>query len=267
MKADKKTCVHDYSKIRKNLLIMVQAMPDLRNLDTAMLNAAIDKALHETEDVFEDFQILVLDRVLWQFFAKKSGFWIGCRTPEGNAIPAEILVKAYTMWRNAMSFAENRGIDNMKAATALLKAVYVTVDDLSNGNSIADAQKYIFGVYRHNLSRITRKHGFDHGKIELTDENLADKGIYLEQIDNKILCRELLDAMPPQGKRVAVLRYKIGCSWMETAKKLGTSINAAQKALSIGLQRAFDAYMKDRPKAKQSGIRRRKKAKNSCIGS
>jgi hypothetical protein len=143
-------------------------------------------ALRETEENIEDFQIRVLDRVLWHCFAKESGLWIGSRTQAGSAIPADVLIMAYTMWHSAAIYAENRGVDSLKAAADMLMSVYIAVDDLANGRSIADVRKYLFGVYRHKIARITRKSGFMNKKVELKERKLSDKSIYLAGIEDKM---------------------------------------------------------------------------------
>jgi len=163
------------------------------------------------------------------------------------------------MWRNALKYAKKRGFDNLKAVTAVLKAVHITVDGLSNGEPIDDARKYMFGVYLHLLSRIIRDSGVLLKKVGFSEETLKKWIFYIDPIEDKVLSRELFEVMPPQGKRVAVLRFKVGLSWEETARKLNTSVNAAQKALSVGLKKAFDTYMKDKPELVKNEVARRKK--------
>jgi hypothetical protein len=51
--------------------------------------------------------------------------------------------------------------------------------------------------------------------------------------------------MPAPGKNVAVARFILGYSWPETASALGTSINAAQKALSSGIRQTFGTCMRE----------------------
>jgi len=259
-----KTCkeryLRDNSETKRNLIRIIQSLPDSSKIDAAILDAALDRALRETNEEFEDFQLLVLDRILWHFFAGESGLWVGCRTREGNIIPADMLINAYTMWRSAAAYAENRGVDEVKAASAMVKAVHIAVDNMAKGHPIEKIRKYLFGIYRHNISRITRKPTFAYKKkrVELTEKRLADKGIYLSKIEDKMLCRELMEFMPPQGKRVASLRYRFGYDWKETARQLNTSVNAVQKALSVGIQKAFDAYMKKDGRGSSSGNNRRK---------
>ena len=42
--------------------------------------------------------------------------------------------------------------------------------------------------------------------------------------------------MPTKAKSVAIARYVLGYSWPETAGALGSTVNAAQKALSVGVR-------------------------------
>jgi len=142
MNTENEGCSSDTFEIKQKLLTTIHSFTALSALDGAMLDAALDRTLHEMEVVLEDYHLLVLERVLWHFFAKESGLWIGCRTPAGNVIPAEVLIMAYTMWRNAAVFAEMRGVDTLKAASVILRAVHIAVDDLAKGCSIADIRKY-----------------------------------------------------------------------------------------------------------------------------
>ena len=73
----------------------------------------------------------------------------------------------------------------------------------------------------------------------------SDQGAFMEALESGVLCRELLNAMPPRARSVAISRYILGYSWKETAESLGTSINAAQKALSSGIRNAFGVCMRE----------------------
>lgn len=256
-----KGCVRGKLEIKRNLIQIIQSLTDSYEIDMAMLDAALDTAFGEIDESLEDFQLQILDRGLWHFFGEETGLWIGCRTPAGNAIPADVLAAAYTMWRKALYFADNRGVDGAKASAAMVKAVNATADDLARERTVGDVRRYLFGVYRHKIARITRKLGFAHRSVRLTEKHLSDAGVALSKVDNEILCRELLDAMPPMGRAVAVLRFGSGCSWEETAEKTGRSVNAVQKALSTGLRKAFEVCMEDGRSSKNAGTGRRKHSK------
>ena len=58
--------------------------------------------------------------------------------------------------------------------------------------------------------------------------------------------------MQPKGKSVAYTRYIVGYSWRETAGALGSSVNAAQKALSAGVRKALGTCMQELRKARDS---------------
>jgi len=86
----------------------------------------------------------------------------------------------------------------------------------------------------------------------VASRDLSDRGSFLEVLESGIHCRELLDAMPPKGKSVAYTRYIVGYSWRETAGALGSSVNAAQKALSTGVRKALGTCMQELRKARDS---------------
>ena len=54
-------------------LTTIRSFTALSGLDGAMPDTALDRKLREMVVVLEDYHLLVLDRVLWHFFAKESG--------------------------------------------------------------------------------------------------------------------------------------------------------------------------------------------------
>ena len=253
--------LRDNSEIKRNLIRIIQSLPDSSAIDTAILDAALDRALRETHEDFDDFQLLVLDRVLWRFFARESDLWIGCRTPAGNAVSADVLVTSYTMWRGAAAYAENRGVDNLKSAAAMADAVYTAVDDMAKGKDIVNLRKYVFGIYRHNMLRIIRNPNFAYNKkkVGITEKRLWNKRINSDKIENEVLCRELFEFMPQRAQDVAYMRYWLGHTCEEIAKELNTSANAVQKALSIGIQKALEACRNDNKRASKNARGKRRK--------
>lgn len=261
MKRNNSGWIKDKISIRQELKRQLQPFLASFGIETEILADAIDSVLAEVDEDFEYIQTQILGLVLWRIFAGESGLWIGCRTPAGNAIPANILVVAYKMWDKAMEFAKNRKVDSLTAASVLIQAAYVTVDMLAGKNTITDVQKYLFGTYRNIISKNLRENRENFYALP-PDATFSDNGIFSDKINDTILCREILDLMPPQGRRVTALRYLAGLSWQEIANVMGISVNAAQKALSVGIKKAFGVCMRDLQALGNPGRKKKLKRKN-----
>jgi DNA-directed RNA polymerase specialized sigma24 family protein len=147
-------------------------------------------------------------------------------------------------------------VDAAAAAEAFVQVTHATADRIIGGGrkegigAVRNARNYIFAAFMHLISRIAAKQGLTHTDYVDTDAWLAkwrfsDQGNFMQALESGVLCRELLNAMPPRARSVAIARYILGYSWEETAESLGTSINAAQKALSSGIRNAFGVCMRE----------------------
>ncbi len=222
---------------------------------------ALNEALLEVRDRSidnspEDQQLFLLELTLWKIFAKGSAFWVNSQTESGNPVPEELLVAAFSIWKNAANLATRQGIDSAVSAEAMAQATYATADQLARNRQnpeskeIKNIRQYLFTVYMHSISGISLKQGskqINFAKLEewIEKRELSDRGAFQEVVENGLFCHELLQAMTPRGRSVAVTRYILGYSWPETAGALGTSINAAQKALSIGVRKALGTCMQE----------------------
>ena len=231
---------------------------------------------HWGEYPAEDRRSHALALVLWKLFAGGSELWITLKTPAGNAVPLNLLVTAYRMWRRAVSFAASRGVGSSDAADALAQMTHATADQLARGdrggehNRIRSTDNYLFASYMHLIFHISEKQGSTHLVRFSRLNDRSDEGAFQRALENSILCRELLAVMPPQGRKAAIVRYLMGFEWAEAARALKTSINAAQKAQSVGLRRAFETCMRElrkaaRPKAEATTLPKENK-KNAFDG-
>lgn len=160
------------------------------------------------------------------------------------------------MWKSATTIAAKNGIDVLSAADVLVRVTHDTTNlafrsrnDPANGE-IHDAYHYIFTAYTYSIRRMAaRKRRIEMWSVDIgyldAKQELSDQGVFWEIFDRTILCNELLNAMQAKGKKVAIARYVHGYEWPEIAEYLGTSINAAQKALSAGISKVFDLYRQD----------------------
>jgi DNA-directed RNA polymerase specialized sigma24 family protein len=211
---------------------------------------------NEIRNGMEELRSYMLGTIVWKIFAPGSALWIHSQTKSGNEVPLDLLVAAYSVWRNALQLAAKQGVDAAAAAEALVQVTHATADRIVGEGrdkgieAVRDARNYMFAAFMHLIPRIAAKQGLKQTSYVDMGEWLAkwefsDQGAFLEALESGILCRELLNAMPPRAKSVAVVRYILGYSWEETADSLNTSINAAQKALSAGIRSAFGVCMRE----------------------
>jgi DNA-directed RNA polymerase specialized sigma24 family protein len=224
------------------------------------LSNAIKEALRETGEKYrsspEQQRTLLIGLILWKVFARDSALWINSETEAGNGVSLDLLVTAYSMWRNAVNLASKHALDAVSAAEVLAQATHTTADQLaktgpnSDSGEIRDIRKYLFASYMYAIFNIAGKQGTTQTDyVDMSDwisnRELSDRGAFLEAVESGILCKELLEAMPPKGRSVAIARYILGYSWPETAGALDSSVNAAQKALSAGIRKALGMCMRE----------------------
>jgi len=232
------------------------------------LAGALDQALLEVgasgkdqEVSAEELRSSLLGLVLWTIFGR--GPWIRSKTEAGHEVPLDVLVTAYAMWGKAVKLAAKYGVDTAAAADALATAAHAVTEKLAGsgqegvGKEICDIGNYLFATYMNLIIGIAGKQGSSQTDyVDMDDwvatRDLSDKGSFLQVVESGIHCGEFLDAMPPKGRSVAYARYIVGYSWRETAGLLGSSVNAAQKALSAGVRKALGACMQELRRARDS---------------
>jgi DNA-directed RNA polymerase specialized sigma24 family protein len=253
---------HDSLEIERTIVQRLQPSLIPYGVKTEELVKAVQKALKESGRGEAKEQNQLFSLVLYKLFVRNSPLWVSPCTPDGVDVPLDLLVAAYAIWSDAELFAQRHRVDAAAAAEALVDTTYATAEGLirndsrdSAGEEIGDLKNYLFKGYMHLISAIEKKLGAaatDY--VDLTDwlleKELSDMGDCLEALENGLFCREFLDAMPREGRSAAVARYILGYSWEETAEALGTSVNAAQKALSAGVRTAAGMYL---GKMKKSG--------------
>jgi DNA-directed RNA polymerase specialized sigma24 family protein len=257
---------HSSVGLGKRLFEEIRPLVNLHGVGTETLVAALEAALLEVgtgeNDVSrEELRSTLLGLVLWKIFGRGSALWIASKTEAGHEVPLDLLVLAFAMWEGAVNLATKYGVDTAAAAEALAAATHATADKLAGsgvareGNKIRDVRNYLFASYMYTIFNIAGKHGSsqpDYVDMEdwVANREDSDKGAFLEVVESGVYCRELLEAMPPKARSVAIARYVLGYSWSETAGALGSSINAAQKALSIGVRRAIGTCMQELRRAR-----------------
>jgi len=248
-------------KIGYSCIDEIQPLLEPHGVRQEILAKALNEALLEIRDKPdngppEEQRKLLLGLVLWKIFAKGSALWITLRTQAGNAVPPELLIAAYAVWKDAMNLAAKHGIDNAAAAESLVQVTHATADQMakhgqdSEKGEIRDIRKYVFASYMYSIFALSAKQGsnrtdyVDMGEW-IARREFSDRGAFEEAVESEILCNELLQAMPPRGRSIAVARYILGYSWPETAGALDTTVNAAQKALSTAVRQALGTCMRE----------------------
>ena len=225
----------------------------------ARLDRALNEALQElseqsriaTEST-EALRSSLVRFILWKIFVGTDTLWIDSRTEQGNEVPLQLLVAGYVLWKSAVNLAAKHNLDTAVAAETLARATHATADQLArkehdaNSREIRNLRSYLYATYMYSIFEVAGTQPLS--QIECVDmedwisrREFSDQGAFLEAIESGIFCRELLRSMPPKGRSAAIARYILGYSWPETAESLGTSVNAAQKALSAGIRDAIGA--------------------------
>jgi DNA-directed RNA polymerase specialized sigma24 family protein len=230
----------------------------LYGVRAAALDQAFEEALWEFgggtttgESREEERRSRLLGIVLYKLFVANSPLWVRSRTASGNEVPAELLVAAYAVWQEAEAFADRCNVDAAVAAEALAEATHAVADGVARngwkdrkGEEIKDVGNYLFQTFGNRIVFIAGQAGLfrtDHTDMMdyFAELQQSDKGLILNGVESGIFCQELIDAMPPRGRSVAILRYMNGYTWPETAETLGITVGAAQKALSIGFKKVL----------------------------
>ncbi len=244
-------------------------------LADALSEAIFEAALkaRDGEISAEDHRPYVLGLIFWKLFGKGTELWITLRSAGGNTVPLELLVTAYRMWRRAVTFAVGCGVGTSEAAEALAHTTHATADQLArieqggNTNPIRSLHNYLFAAYIYLILRIAAKNG---STIQIQFSGLndrSDEGAFQRALENSILLRELLAVMAPQSRKAAIFRAYAGFSWQEVAHVLKTSVNAVQKAQSVGLRRALETYTREIRNGSRAGAETpRVKGKRSSQG-
>ena len=100
----------------------------------------------------------------------------------------------------------------------MTNVVYQLTDRISDGAApeINNIRKYLFVGYARTLSRIAENTGIlclcGKGNIK----NPSDDGAFIDDLENAILCRDLLRAMPLKILKAVILRHMNGCKSVKT---------------------------------------------------
>ena len=223
------------------------------------LLAAVEKALRVVKNSEEvDSEILPL--VVNEVFGGDDILWISPITPKGCSVSFDILATAYAMWHKAQQFALMRGLDSVDAADALTQAAQAVAERIADDNAppVRSIRNYLFICYARTLARNWANAIYLH-KRRRREMELSDEGAFIENLENVILCDELLDAMPPKGKKATNFRYLQECSCKETAAALGSTSCAVRKAVCVGLRKAQAIRLKELQALGRKKVTRKKR--------
>lgn len=225
-------------------------------VESAALAGACKEALLEISknkigNSSEEFQSYAMELVLWNLFARGNSLWIGSRTHAGNAVPPEIMITAYALWKDGLSLATHYGVDSAAAAEIIALVTHQAADKMAiysqdpESEPIRDIRKYIFTAFRYSIYIISKKQGSP-PKDFLDMSNLEKNWeTGLTGIEKQIFCEELLKAMHQKDQRIFMAYYISEYTWEETAKALGLSVGAAQRRLSDAIIKAFGIRMQE----------------------
>jgi DNA-directed RNA polymerase specialized sigma24 family protein len=243
----------------------IQPLAADHGVGSKALASALKEAVFEISQNQSDNKLSVdarrsrlLGLILWKLFSAGEALWINPTTASENPVPPDLTVTAYRLWKRAASFAEKYHVDEASAAETLAQATHAVADQLARNahgaeEKIHSLYDYLFATFMNLIFRIAAKQELSRTEsIEVRSlVNESDDGAFTKALESSIFCRELLDTMPRKGKNVAIARYIMGYGWQETAEALDTSINAAQKAQSVGLKKAFGTFLQEIQKVRR----------------
>jgi hypothetical protein len=229
---------------------------DAKTLAKAFRETLLEIGESKTRSSSEDFRFCFIGLTLWRLFASGDSLWIDAKTRAGNLVPVDLMVATYSIWKNAVKIAAKNGIDPAIAAEILTEVTDSVADRMARSEldpeaeKIRDIHQYLFASFIYSIQHFAKRQGFDQTRSVnmaewIAERELSDRGVFQELLESKILCKELLHAMPPRGRSVMISRHVLGFSWSETAVLMGSSINAAQKALSVGIRNSFGMCMQE----------------------
>jgi hypothetical protein len=72
---------------------------------TAFNQILLEIKYDKSKNNIEEFRSLMLGMIVWKIFAAGSTLWIDSITKAGHEVPLDLLVDAYSVWRNALNLA------------------------------------------------------------------------------------------------------------------------------------------------------------------
>jgi hypothetical protein len=147
------------------------------------------------ENSAEEFRSCLLGLILWKIFARGSALWINSQTKAGNAVSLDLLVAAYSMWKNALNLAKRHGVDAAAAAEVLVQVTHATADRIAGNSRNPDNEKirnlrnYVFASYMYLISDIAAKQGsrqtdyVDMGDL-ISNREFSDRGAFLDVLES-----------------------------------------------------------------------------------
>ena len=230
---------------KQNLMQSIRGCLKPYEVDEIVFKDGFEKAFDSAYKDIDSLRGRLLGLTLWHVF-DGNGLWIGVFTPAGNPVPDDVLVAAYAMWPDARNYAVCQGMDadDTMISSAMELAAHITTDNLSHGHQPRNLNKYLFSVYCKRLARKIAQLRYEAKKAKLFDEHLPDIEDSIDAVENRMFAQKLLDFMPRQSRMIAYLRHYWGYDWSEIAERLGISVNAARKSLSVGQRKAREKYEK-----------------------
>jgi hypothetical protein len=234
----------DKIAFKNNLMLSIKNCLCPYKVDENIFKNGFEKAFDHADKDFDNLRARLLGLTLWHVF-NGSELWISSHTPSGSIVPDEVLINAYVTWRKARNFAKKHGADAIMASTVMEEAVHITADKLAKNLLLRNVGQYMFGIYCKRLMRSINPSDFNSRKIKLSEDRLSDSGAAADAMENRIFAQEMLDLMPERVRVIALLRHYWGYEWTEIAERLGMSVNAAKKTLTVGFRKTREKYEKN----------------------
>ena len=241
------------SKLNNNIGIKARLIGELQSIlkpygiRKGTIVNAVEQSLQEIKRDGSNAGQWLLPLIFWKCFDSKGFLLIDTKTPAGNVIPLDVHASAYAVWREAQQKAAACGLDELDADNALARVVHGLADCRARGKctQIKNLRSYLFTGYMKELTRIIEKIGIAPAP-DIQKESDTDDGNFFDAIENSILYKKIVSGLSEKEEDAVKFRYVVGCSFEETAERMGLSNSAARQILSRARRKIRKTYGKER---------------------
>ena len=164
--------------------------------------------------------------------------------------PPEGIIKVFLVWEPAIKRLLSRFVNRPEDVDELAQETFLRVYAVDDPGSIQSPKSYLFRVAKNlALRELTRKSArlTDYLEEALNTEDQEPGQAF--SLEDEIVAQqkvaqycEAIATLPPQCRKVFLLRKVHALSYKDIAQRLNVSISAVEKQVAVGIAK-FDHYM------------------------
>jgi DNA-directed RNA polymerase specialized sigma24 family protein len=166
-------------------------------------------------------------------------FWIGSVDEDGALVDKRFAQAAYEKVRDFRLYRAHELLDEAVRADLVEKAVYAA-SRAEKSEPVRDVKAYVFATFARFVDeRIIKERDLEHASLsELEQLHAMHTGSLARRstnVEDAIVRREILDAMPPGDRRIwerRLLGYRV--------QQIAADMNVSAKCMSMRMNRAID---------------------------